>query len=153
MAGAELTEQDWQIRLFVYQFFIDHERPPTHAEAAKKFDLTATEGRDAYQRLNTAHALFLDPGTDNIRMAHPLSAVPTPYQVQVGDKNYYANCAWDSLGIPAMLHADAKITARYAHSDEPITYSVQNGEVIPPAEGIVHFALPFAQWYDNLIHT
>ena len=86
-------------------------------------------------------------------MAHPLSAVPTPYHVRVGERRYYANCAWDSLGIPAMLKQDAHIEARYAHTDEPVTYAVQNGEIIPPAQGIVHFALPFARWYDDLIHT
>ncbi len=150
---TDLTDQDWQIRLFTYQFFIDHERPPTYHETAQHFSLNAEAGRAAYQRLNAAHAIFLDPGTDNIRMLHPLSAVPTPYRVQVGERRYFANCAWDSLGIPAMLHTDAPIEAQYAHTHEPVTYSVNNGAVIPPTAGIVHFALPFAAWYDDLIHT
>ena len=42
-------------------------------------------------------------------MAEPFSAVPTPFAVYVDDQRYFGNCIWDALGIPAMLHADARI--------------------------------------------
>ena len=152
MPPHPLSDRDWDIRLHVYQFWIENERPPTFSETAQHFDLSPEEARSAYHRLNDAHALFLNPGTDDVLMAHPLSAVPTPYCVHIKDRVLWANCAWDSLGIPAMLKDDARIEARHAFSDEPVIYTVENGALHAP-DGIVHFALPFSQWYDDLIHT
>jgi hypothetical protein len=36
-------------------------------------------------------------------MAMPLSAIPTPFQVEVGGRHFFGNCIWDALGIVAML--------------------------------------------------
>lgn len=153
MAGP-LTERDWQVRLHVYHYCVEHGRPPSAAEAAPAFDMSEEEMRAAYQRLHDGHALFLEPGTSDVRMANPLSGVPTPYRVRVNDRRLYANCAWDSLGIPAMLHTDAEIEAVYtaADGDEPAHYAVVNGE-LRGDDGLVHYPLPFRHWYDDLIHT
>src|SRR5579863_9383390 len=103
---ATLSEHDWRIRLYIYQHLVAHGRPPTTAETARHFAIADDDARLAYHRLHDGHALFLEPGTDTVRMANPLSAVPTPYRVFVdGRPLLWANCAWDSLGIPAMLHA------------------------------------------------
>jgi hypothetical protein len=85
-------------------------------------------------------------------MANPLSAVPTPYCVVANGQALWANCAWDSLGIPAMLHADAQIEAAFAGTGAAASYAVRAG-ALQADGGIVHFALPFRRWYDDLIHT
>jgi len=59
---------------------------------------------------------------------------------------------WEMLGIPAMLHTDARVVAIYAHANTPATYAITAG-VLTGDDGIVHFPLPFRQWYDDLIHT
>ena len=141
-----------QIRHFIYQFFLSESRPPTVAETAVHFHLTPAQIQQVYQARHDGHFLFLNPGTTEIRMANPLSAVPTDYQVRVDEKAYWANCAWDMLGIPAMLKQDVAITAVYADTRETAVFSVQNGRVHPPP-GVIHFPLPFQRWYDNLIHT
>jgi len=150
--SENLTGQDWRIRLHIYQFFVAHGRPPSHDEAAQHLRLDPAEARAAYHRLHDHHTLFLEPGTNAIRMANPLSAVPTDFRVYVGAMAYWANCAWDSLGIPAMLGADARIEATLAHSSEAVSYTVKNG-VLQADPFLVHFSLPFARWYDNLLHT
>ena len=66
----------------------------SNEQAAQQFDLAPEAGRLAYQRLHQRHALFQDPGTGNVRMAHPLSAVPTPFGVASQGRRYWANCAW-----------------------------------------------------------
>jgi hypothetical protein len=84
-------------------------------------------------------------------MANPFSAVPTAFRVQANGRAYWANCAWDALGIPAALDADARIEAR-CPAGEPIGIAVTDGQV--RGEGAVaHFAVPFRQWYDDLIAT
>jgi hypothetical protein len=145
-------ERDWQIRLHIYAVFVEQGCPPSCAETARHFGIAEHEARAAYHRLHAAHALFLEPGTDNIRIANPLSAIPTDYRVTVNGRMRYANCAWDSLGIPAMLHADAVIDAEDTLTGEPVRYRVERGRLHADG-GLVHFPLPFRRWYDDLIHT
>ena len=144
-------ERDWSVRLFVYQFFIEHDRPPSVDEAASALGIAVERAREAYASLHRRHALFLQPGTLDVRMAHPFSARPTPFRVHIGAHAYYANCAWDMLGIPAALHADARIDAVYSDTGETASVSVVNGAV--HGAGAVYFSLPFRQWYDDLIFT
>jgi hypothetical protein len=150
--AAVLTEQDWHVRYQIYQYFVANTRPPTVEELADHLSLSVDEIRQSYRRLNEGHTIFLEPGTDTLRMASPLSAVPTPYRVQVGERWYWANCAWDSLGIPALLKQDANIEAQIPLTNEIVRYSIRNGQLEAP-EARIHFALPVRQWYDNLIET
>lgn len=151
-ALSEFSERDWQIRARVYEFFADQARPPSADELAETLGLSGDDVRASYHRLHDAHAFFLEPGTDAIRMASPLSAVPTDYQVTTTGRTLTANCAWDSLGIPAMLHADATIDAVYTDTGEPAHYAIVDGE-LQGDDGVVHFTLPIRRWYDDLIHT
>jgi hypothetical protein len=153
--ATPLSERDWQVRLHIYRFFIEHSQPPTVSETAQAFGIADDDALAAYQRLHDAHTILLDPGATEVRMANPLSAVETPYRVTVNGRAYFANCAWDSLGIPAMLHADATIEAVYTNPDgsrSPARYAIE-GDALRGDDGLVHFPLPFRRWYDNQIHT
>ena len=144
-------ERDWSVRLFVYQCLVEHERSPSVDEVASALGIAVEQAREAYESLHRRHALFLEPGTLDVRMAHPFSARSTPFRVYVSRHAYFANCAWDMLGIPAALHADARIEAVYADTGEAASVSVVNDAV--HGDGIVYFSLPFRQWYDDLIFT
>lgn len=151
------TERDWQIRMHVYEFFVAQGRPPRASETSGELGMSEDEARAAYRRLHDAHAFFLEPGTDDIRLANPLSAVPTDYRVTMtaDGSQHTANCAWDSLGVPAMLHTDATIDTVYTGSGEPALpahYAIVDG-ALQGDDGLVHFPLPFRRWYDDLIHT
>ena len=150
-ASNQHDELDWSVRRFVYQFLVERERPPAIDETSAALGITAEQAREAYERLHRRHALFLEPGTLHVRMAHPFSARPTPFRVHVGTHVYYANCAWDMLGISAALYEDARIEAVYADTGESALFSVVDGHV--HGRGVVSFALPFRQWYDDLIFT
>lgn len=149
---AALGEQDRDIRHVVYHYWVEHGAPPAPDDVARHFALSGAEARAAFRRLHELHALLMAPDGETIRMANPLSAVATPYRVHANGRWLWANCAWDSLGIPAMLHADARIEATYAHTGEPTTYAVAGGALVG-GHGIVHFTLPFRRWYDDLVHT
>ena len=150
--AESLSEHDWQLRLYIYAHFSQVGTPPSLDDAAQHFSLDVETIRAGYHRLNQSHHIFLNPGTDDILMAHPLSAVQTDYQVHLDGRSLWANCAWDSLGIPVMLGEDATIEVRHALSREPIHYQVLNGQ-FRGGEGLVHFALPVRRWYDDLVHT
>jgi hypothetical protein len=142
----------WQIRHFVYNHFADMTRPPGVEETARHFSIPTEDASALYQELHNRHALFLEPGTLNIRMANPFSGIPTDFKVHARGKVYYANCAWDMLGIPAALHSDAVIEAVCTESNEWVKLEVKDGRVTSPGL-LVHFPLSFSHWYDDLAFT
>jgi hypothetical protein len=144
----------WEVRAFVYQHFAKTTRPPGVEETAAYFALTHEQARSAYEELHQRHALYLKPGAHEILMANPFSGVATPFRVRVNGKTYFANCAWDSLGIPAALqaYADAEIEAVCAQSGESIHVRVTDQQVQGP-NALVHFLIPFREWYNDLTST
>jgi hypothetical protein len=153
VATGSLTAGDLRVRLAVYHYMLEHTQAPSCDELAVLEAMPVAEVRQALHRLHQHHLLVMNPDADTIRMAHPLSAVATAYPVQVGGKRLWANCAWDSLGIPAMLGSDASIATAFTFSGEPTHYTVEAGTLRAPDGGLVHFPLPFRRWYDDLIHT
>jgi hypothetical protein len=142
----------WGVRAFVYQRFGETTRPPHVDETAARFALTHEQAAAAYETLHQRHAFFLKPESQDILMANPFSALETPFRVHAQGRTYFASCAWDSLGVPAALHADAEIEAVCARSEEAIQLSVTNGQV-QAADALVHFLIPFRNWYDDLAFT
>ena len=142
----------WDIRAFVYQYFAETTRPPLVDETASRFALTHEEAVSAYEELHQRHALFLKPGTHDILMANPFSGVETPFKVRANDRTYFANCAWDTFGMPAALHVDAEIEAVCAQSGEAIRLSVTDQQV-QDSDALVHFLIPFRDWYNDLAFT
>ena len=149
----DLTETDWDIRLQVFEAITASGRAPSTRKLGARIGISSVEARRALRRLHEAHALVLEAGNGEILMAHPFSAVPTDYRVFVGRTAYYANCAWDSLGIPAMLGADARIEARHPLSGELVEYRVERSKLIGGRNKLVHFAKPFRKWYEDIIDT
>jgi len=147
-----MTNNLWEIRAFVYDHFKDTALPPTVDDTAARFDLTHEEAASAYEELHQRHAFFLEPGTHNILMANPFSGIETPFKVHAANKTYFANCAWDSLGIPAALHFDGKIEATCSQSGYPIQLNIKNRKV-SASDALVHFLVPFREWYNDLVFT
>lgn len=149
---ADNESLPWEIRAYVYKHFAETTRPPSIEETSKQFSISVEQAASQYQKLHNHHALFLEPNTLRIRMANPFSGVPTDFKVYANENVYYANCAWDMLGIPAALHSDATLEAHCADSNEQIQINVRNGKV-SESEVKINFPLPFSRWYDDLIFT
>lgn len=151
----------WQVRHFVYKHFADTTLPPSIEDTARHYNITAEEAGEIFRDLHNRHALFLDPSKLAIRMAWPFSAIPTDFQVHANGKTYFANCAWDMLGIPSTLHTDAVIEAVCTESNELVKLEVKDGQIMKSQskaewtndQFLVHFPLPFARWYDDLVFT
>ena len=142
----------WQIRYFVYAHFADTTYAPSVDVTAAHFNISTEEASEYYKELHNRHAFFLEPETLTIRMANPFSGIPTDFKVHANGKTYYANCAWDMLGIPAALHMDAVIEAKCTESNETVQLEIQNGQ-ITNNHLLVHFPLPLSRWYDDLVFT
>ncbi|MBL8062241.1 MAG: hypothetical protein JNK32_04435 [Anaerolineales bacterium] len=162
--NSQNEELIWQVRHFVYLHIAETTRPPSVDETATHFSISTEEASELYKELHNRHALFLDVDKVAIRMANPFSGIPTDFKVHANGKTYFANCAWDMLGIPAALHCDAVIDAVCTESNESVQLEVKDGQIyaqggVPAAEDgglsklLVHFPLPFARWYDDLVFT
>ncbi|HET7143581.1 MAG TPA: organomercurial lyase [Anaerolineales bacterium] len=183
----------WDVRAFVYKHFTDTTHPPSVEGTARHFNISKEEAGKIYKELNNRHAFFLEPGSLTIRMANPFSGIPTDFKVHANGKTYFANCAWDMLGIPAALasRCDAVIEAVFTESNDAVRLEVKNGQItishndvtlsrspersegagegslslkhetlrsqqpLPQSDTqlLVHFPLPFARWYDDLVFT
>ena len=104
------------------------------------------------RRLADGHVLVLAPGTPYIWMANPLSALPTPFRFEARDGAWFGNCIWDALGISAMLGVDGSVSSWCADCGAPLVITIQDG-TLRPAEGVVHFAVPAARWWDDIGFT
>ena len=60
--------------------------------------------------------------------------------------------AWDALGIAAALQADARIESEDGYSGELMLLEVRNGQPVPE-ECVIHFAVPAAHWWDDILYT
>jgi hypothetical protein len=143
---------DRDVRLAVYRKFVEEGRPPTAPEIAGGLGVAAAEVEASLRRLADGHVLVLAPGTPYIWMANPFSAIPTPFEVLVGDRTYFGNCIWDALGIPACLGADARIRTYCPDCSEPLSLDIRNG-TLEASEGVIHFAVPAARWWEDIGST
>jgi len=142
----------WDVRAFVYERFAETARAPTLTDVAARFSIATDAAAAIFAELDRQHAFFLEPGTTTIRIANPFSAVPTDFVVRARGRDYYANCAWDALGIPAALDADAEIAAACAATGEPLPLRIERGRLVG-IDAVAHFVVPFDAWYDDMVFT
>jgi hypothetical protein len=147
-----ISEFDLQVRYQVYNFFADNYVAPSYQQIANLLNADDENVRISFHKLHERHMIFLEHDSDSIRMANPFSAIPTRFKVISGNKQWWANCAWDSLGIAAALKIDVQIKASYPDTQETVDLQVDNG-IVDGKGHIVYFPLPCGHWYDDLIFT
>lgn len=141
-----------ELRNLTYELFVELGRAPAADEVARITGSPDDEVEAGWRELDRAHALVLNPATAGIRMANPFSAVPTAFRVQAGGRWWYANCAWDALGICAALHADGRVETSCPDCGEAITLEVRHQR--PDDESLLfHCLVPAAHWWDDIVFT
>jgi hypothetical protein len=156
------VDLDATLRLAIYRHFVETSRPPTIDHLARVLDVTPHEVRGGWQRLAARRAIVLDGTGESIRMALPFSAVETQHRVRTQGRTYFANCAWDSFGIPAALHSDAEVLSRCEQTQAPLHLRI--GADTPPPELVrpgtaessswfFHAAVPAAHWWRDIVYT
>ncbi len=144
---------DTTVKLNIYETIARTTQVPTTFAVAEALQASPKEVEAAFMRLHQKRLLVPEPGDPSrIRMAPPFSGIETPFRVRVQSQVFYANCVWDALGIPAALHHDARVEASDAYTAEPMTLVVRDGQpVSQPC--IIHFAVPAARWWEDIIYT
>jgi hypothetical protein len=141
------------VKLAIYETFATTAKAPTVSDVSKQLDLSLDQAQAAFDELHKQRLLVPEPGDPaRIRMAPPFSGIESPFRVVVGANGgegvCFAPCAWDVLGIPAVLHQDAVVHASDGHTGEPMTLLVRDGAPVPEP-CVIHIAVPAAHWWDD----
>lgn len=152
MTTHKAADFDAVVRSHVYRVFVDAGRAPSVEDLAATVGASVEDVAVALQRLQQNHALVLAPGTSTIWMAHPFSALPTPYGVRFDGRRYWANCAWDYFAMPGLLSATGVQHARCAQTGVVIEASFDRGAFVA-GDGVVHFAIPPRRFWENVAFT
>jgi len=143
---------DLALRRETYRLFVETGRAPSHAELADATGRPIDDVVLGLRRLHDAHAVVLEPDTDGIRMANPFSAVPTPYRVEAAGRRWFANCAWDAIGVCAALHVDGRVETTCPDCGDPVTFGVRDER--PDDESLLfHCLVPANRWWDDIGFT
>lgn len=146
-----LTDFDWRVRAAVYRTFIERGAAPDAARLAESLGAGPADVSTSLRALAASHVLALDG--DDLWMAHPFSAVPTPYPVEIPDRpTYWANCAWDALGIIALIGGDGESATACPDCDRPLQLVVEDNS-LEATGAVVHFLVPAAQFWDDIGFT
>jgi hypothetical protein len=141
------------VKLAIYRTFAETTHAPSVADVAQQLGARVEDVQHAFGELHQKRLLVPEPSDPtHIRMAPPFSGVPTSFKVIVGTKTYFAPCAWDSIGICAALHDDGMVRTNDAHTREPINVVVRDGAP-KPTPCVIHFAVPAAHWWDDIVYT
>jgi hypothetical protein len=146
-----VDEGDRGLRNTTYRLLVELGRPPLAGEVAAAARVAVADVEAGWWRLHDAHALVLDPG-GAIRMAHPFAAAPTVHRVRAGGRSWFANCAWDAVGICAALGVDGDITTACPCCGDEIGLSIR---ATAPSDGslLFHCLVPALSWWDDIGFT
>src|SRR5207247_6412306 len=143
---------DTQTKLAIYRHFANTGQRPSLEVVAETVGSDVSCVRESYRRLRAQRVLVLEADGASIRMAPPFSGVPTQHVVRADGISYFANCAWDALGIPAALRKEALVESRREQSMAPLRLAV--GDAGPErSDWIFHCAVPASHWWDNIVFT
>ncbi|HEY7029239.1 MAG TPA: organomercurial lyase [Gemmatimonadales bacterium] len=143
---------DTQVKLVIYWNTAERGEPPVIGEVAKHVGRPVEQVRESYGRLARNRLLVLEPDGETIRMAPPFSGVPTQHRVTAAGVSYYANCAWDALGIPAALNRPAEVVSRCEQSKEALRLTV-GLDGPEPSSWLFHCEVPAAKWWKDIVFT
>ena len=141
------------VRLHVIRTAMDGQGVPSASLTATALGISEEQAVDAYRQLAEGHVYVLEPGDPTrLRMANPFSAVRTAHEVKARGKSYYGNCIWDALGIVSLLGGSGEVHTSCPDCGDALTLAV-SGRKLVREEGVVHFSVPSARSWDDIIFT
>jgi len=141
------------LRVYVYDQILATGAPPKSKEIAAHFAAAQQEVLDALRELKIGKTILPHPDTGEIWMAGPFSSVETPYKVMGKATEWWANCAWDMLGVAVIANEPVHIEASCCDCGEPMALDVDHRGPTFDASAVVHFLVPASHWYDDIGFT
>ena len=152
-----MDETSRQIRKFIYDTFRDSSQPPVVQHIRDRFGLGRGRVVEVLRELESERQLTLVPGTDRILMAHPFSAIATPFRARRrSGREYFINCSFDTIALHVMLAGEAMTVSSFCHhSGAQIEIFLRDERVewAEPKDTLVYLGLPARRWWENIINT
>ena len=141
-----------RVKTAILETFAATGNAPSPASVAERLGSAVEPVLAAWGRLREGRAIVTGEDGVSIRMANPFSGIPTEHTFESAGIRYYANCAWDALGIPAALGRGGTVRSRCAHSGEPLRLEVAE-EGPERCDWLFHSLVPAAHWWDDIVFT
>lgn len=141
-----------QVHYHILRHFVDSGHAPSIADLALALHATPGDMKSALVALQEYHGVVLHPGTSEIWTAHPFSAAPTNFWVTAPTGAWWANCAWCAMGVVALVGGTATVTTTLGAESKQVTVRVIDG-VLQPCDLYVHFPVPMARAWENVVYT
>ena len=141
------------LRVFVYDWLLARGVPPSTSVIASHFDTTVDAARQSLADLKIGKTILTHACSGEIWMAGPFSAVPTPYRVFGSKVAWWANCAWDMLGVASLVREPVRIETHCTDCGDPMTFDVDASRDTMRDDALVHFLVPARRWYDDIGFT
>ena len=125
---------------------------PTPAQVAGRLGSAVEPVLAGWGALREDRAIVTGEDGVSILMANPFSGIPTGHTFEAAGIRYYANCAWDALGIPAALGRGGTVRSSCANSGAALRLEV-TGDGPEPCDWLFHSLVPAAHWWDDIVFT
>jgi len=132
--------------------FVERGFAPTPAELGARFQASSSEISAALKGLADDHGVVLHPNSDHIWIAHPFSNAPTGFLVRAGDREWWGNCTWCSLGAVQLVGGNVEIVTALGGSGDQVTLRIKDGDLLD-TDYVVHFPIKMANAWDNVVYT
>ena len=125
---------------------------PNNEELTDQLHCSVSDLERCFDELAEQHGVVLHPNSHRVWVLHPFSLAPTPFLVRAGDRRWWGSCAWCSFGIAALVDEPCTITSSLGAEEERVVITVENRRVSPD-DLLVHFPIPMARAWDNVVYT
>ena len=140
------------LRVFVYDWTLSRGFPPSTSAIAAHFKTSVDDARQALADLKIGKTILTHACSGEIWMAGPFSSVPTPYRVFGPKVSWWANCAWDMLGVGVVAGQPVRAETTCTDCGEAVAIEVDPVHG-PSGDSLVHFLVPARKWYDDIGFT
>ncbi|GII81895.1 membrane protein [Sphaerisporangium rufum] len=147
-----MSDVDERVRVHVYQTLAATGRAPGRDDIARDLTLSPARAGAAINTLAAGRHLVLRDG--EILLAHPFATANFGFSVMGRSTLYWGGCAWDAFAIPHLVDREprALIATECPGCARPMAWIVDRAAP-PPGDEVVHFLVPAARAWDDVIHT
>ena len=143
---------DASLHYALVHHLVDYGYVPSHAQLSDLFRVDLDAMTRALRQLEAYHGVVLHPHVPEVWVIHPFATAPTSFAVRQGERTWWGNCAWCSLGIAALLGGNAiTIHTSLGAEGTPVTIHVDHHRV--REDLVVHFPVPMSRAWDNVLYT
>lgn len=126
---------------------------PTADELSDLSQRSRDDVFDSLRRLERAGSIALRPGTLDIWVAPPFSAVPSLFRVYGAGSHYWASSAWCALGLASLIGGDTVVRSPLGGEADDLVLACGPEGPVAPGTTVVHFPIPAQRWAESLVYA